>query len=152
MYNAPESFSATEAVNKENNKSLSTSKWKLLSPVADLSEITDTDDNTFLEVKKKTPLVIDLGEAVLIKGFTYIPFNKVQSSNILRYNFYISLDGKNWAQVKKNAIFNNIANNPVKQDVTLFATKSEKARYIKLEPIETVDSGDNYFVAGIKLF
>lgn len=152
LYNAPESFSATEAVNKENNKSLSTSKWKLVSPVADLSKIADTDDNTFLEVKKKTPLVIDLGEAVLIKGFTYIPFNKVQSSNILRYNFYISLDGKNWAQVKKNAIFNNIANNPVKQDVTLFATSSEKARYIKLEPIETVDSGDNYFVAGIKLF
>lgn len=152
LYNAPESFSATEGVNKENNKSLSTSKWKLVSPVADLSKITDTDDNTFLEVKKKTPLVIDLGEAELIKGFTYIPFNKVQSSNILRYNFYISLDGKNWTQVKKNAIFNNIANNPVKQDVTLFATKSEKARYIKLEPIEIVDSGDNYFVAGIKLF
>lgn len=152
LYNAPESFSATEGVNKENNKSLSTSKWKLVSPVADLSKITDTDDNTFLEVKKKTPLVIDLGEAELIKGFTYIPFNKVQSSNILRYNFYISLDGKSWTQVKKNAIFNNIANNPVKQDVTLFATKSEKARYIKLEPIETVDSGDNYFVAGIKLF
>lgn len=152
LYNAPESFSATEAVNKENNKSLSTSKWKLVSPVADLSKIADTDDNTFLEVKKKTPLVIDMGEAVLIKGFTYIPFNKVQSSNILRYNFYISLDGKNWTQVKKNAIFNNIANNPVKQEVTLFATNSEKVRYIKLEPIETVDSGDNYFVAGIKLF
>lgn len=152
LYNAPESFSATEGVNKENNKSLSASKWKLVSPVADLSKITDTDDKTFLEVKKKTPLVIDLGEAVLIKGFTYIPFNKVQSSNILRYNFYISLDGKSWTQVKKNAIFNNIANNPVKQEVTLFATNSEKARYIKLEPIETVDSGDNYFVAGIKLF
>lgn len=152
LYNAPESFSATEGVSKENNKSLSTSKWKLVSPVADLSKITDTDDNSFLEVKKKTPLVIDLGEAELINGFTYIPFNKVQSSNILRYNFYISLDGKNWTQVKKNAIFNNIANNPVKQDVTLFATKSEKARYIKLEPIEIVDSGDNYFVTGIKLF
>lgn len=151
IYNAPEQFSGVESANTD-LKFINSSKWKLISPTADLSKITDNDNTTYLEIDKNIPLVIDLGEVSKIKGFSYIPLNKVQSSNILRYNIYVSENGKDWKQVKNNAIFNNIANNPVVQDITLFADNPESVRYLKLEPIEIADSGNKYFVAGIKVF
>lgn len=151
IYNAPEQFSGAESGNAE-YKFISTSKWQIVSPQADLSKITDNDNNTYLEIDKNTPLIIDMAEMSVVKGFSYTPLNKVQSSNILRYNLYTSENGKDWKQVRKNAIFNNIANSPVRQDVTLFTDNAESIRYIKLEPIEIADSGNKYFVAGIRVF
>jgi len=151
IYNAPEQFSGAEGAITD-LKFINPSEWTLISPTADLSKITDNDNATYLEIDKNIPLVIDLGEGLKVKGFSYIPLNKVQSSNILRYNLYVSEDGKNWKQVKNSAIFNNIANNPVTQDITLFADDPESVRYLKLEPIEIADSGNKYFVAGIKVF
>lgn len=151
IYNAPEQFSGVESANTD-LKFINSSKWKLISPTADLSKITDNDNTTYLEIDKNIPLVVDLGEVFKVKGFSYVPLNKVQSSNILRYNIYVSENGKDWKQVKNNAIFNNIANNPVVQDITLFADNPESVRYLKLEPIEIADSGNKYFVAGIRVF
>ncbi|MDR2948721.1 MAG: alpha-L-fucosidase [Prevotella sp.] len=151
IYNAPEQFSGVESANTD-LKFINSSKWKLISPTADLSKITDNDNTTYLEIDKNIPLVVDMGEVFKVKGFSYVPLNKVQSSNILRYNIYVSENGKDWKQVKNNAIFNNIANNPVVQDITLFADNPESVRYLKLEPIEIADSGNKYFVAGIKVF
>lgn len=151
IYNAPDQFSQAQEANA-GHKFVSPSKWSLVSPKADLSKITDNDAGTYLEVDKNSPLVIDLGETLSVKGFSYIPLNKVQSSNILRYNLYVSENGKDWKQVQKNTIFNNIANNPIAQDVVLFANNAEKVRYLKLESVETVDSGNKYFVAGIRVF
>lgn len=152
IYNVPEQFSVSENMDAGDKTVLSTSKWKLIIPEAGLSKITDKDSNTCLEIKKDTPLVVDMGETVPVKGFSYIPLNKVQSSNILRYNFYVSTNGEDWTQVKKNAIFNNIANNPVRQDITLFDNNTVKIRYIKLEAVEIADSGDTYFITGIQVF
>lgn len=151
IYNAPEQFSGVESANTD-LKFINSSKWKLISPTADLSKITDNDNTTYLEIDKNIPLVVDMGEVFKVKGFSYVPLNKVQSSNILRYNIYVSENGKGWKSVKNNAIFNNIANNPVVQDITLFADNPESVRYIKLEPIEIAYSGNKYFVAGIKVF
>jgi alpha-L-fucosidase len=152
VYNAPERFSGAESTDIGNRESASTSKWRLISPEgADLSKITDNKADSYLYIDKNVPLTIDMGEPVSMKGFSYLPLDKVQSSNILRYNFYVSTDGRNWEQVRNNTIFNNIANSPVRQDVILY-TDPSSIRYIKLEPVEIVDSGDNYFVAGINVF
>jgi alpha-L-fucosidase len=152
VYNSPEQFS--DAGENTGNKGIKdTSKWSIVSPSATvISMITDNDNSTYTEIAKNTPFVLDLGETLLVKGFSYTPVDKVQSSNILRYNLYTSIDGQNWTQVKNNAVFNNIANNPVRQDVILFANNPEKIRYLKLEPLETADSGDKYWIAEFTVF
>ncbi len=90
------------------------------------------------------PTVIDLGENVQLKGFYYIPERVVAAANISRYNFYVSMDIKNWTPLKSNALFNNIRNNPIRQDV-LF-DKETNARYIKLEAVEVADGSDTYHI------
>ena len=57
---------------------------------------------------------------------------------IYRYHFYTSIDGKKWNQVKRNASFDNIQNNPVQQFVRF--EQPVKASYIKLEAVETVET------------
>ncbi|WP_255495182.1 hypothetical protein [Dysgonomonas sp. 521] len=52
IYNAPEQFSVSENVSAGNKTVRSTSKWKLTVPEADLSKITDGDNNTYLEINK----------------------------------------------------------------------------------------------------
>jgi len=146
-YYAPDSFSESSGMNVAHNDS--ELSWQLV--MSDISKVTDNDNSTYVEMHKETPLIIDMKGVVPVRGLSYIPYNKVQSSNILRYNLYISTDGQTWNQIKSNAIFNNIANNPVKQDIILY-TNPEEIRYIKLEPIEIVDSGNKYFVSGIKVF
>lgn len=149
-YYAPDSFSGVTGANAQDNDT--GLPWQLVkSDMSDISKLTDNDNSTYIEMDRSAPLIIDMKGIVPVRGLSYIPYNKVQSSNILRYNLYLSIDGQVWKQMKKNAIFNNIANNPVKQDIILYASP-EKIRYIKLEPVEIVDSGNKYFVSGIKVF
>ncbi|MBK5719959.1 alpha-L-fucosidase [Dysgonomonas sp. Marseille-P4677] len=121
-------------------------KWSVVSPSSEgVSKIIDGNKNTSVEVGINDALVIDLGEVLNLKGFTYTPVANVQASNISRYDFLISIDGKNWDKVKSNAIFNNMKNNPVIQNV--WFDKVVNTRYLKLSPTQLTTGGDKYKIA-----
>jgi alpha-L-fucosidase len=148
IYNAPELIVTEKVV--DNKTEIDIKGWKVISPQSFESAITDEDGVNFLKIEKNTPLIVDLGENFKFSSFSYTPLSKEQSSNILKYNFYISTDGKNWTKLKENAMFNNIANNPVVQYVAL--SQAIDARYLKLEPLEIADGGNIYFVAGLDIY
>lgn len=96
---------------------------------------------------KKDFITIDLGKEVVLKGFTYLPTEKeykltinqkeeFAGCNILSYNFYTSMDAKNWKKVISEGRFDNMENNPILQTVNF--PKESKARYIKLESLNSV--------------
>jgi len=125
-------------------------KWTVLSPASgDASKIIDgkTDETVFVKIEE--PVIIDLGAMTDLKGFYYTPQNHVSATNIQRYSFYTSADNKTWNSQKTNELFNNVRNNPIRQDVYL--GKTVKARYIKIEPAELTNQNNQYAVveAGI---
>ncbi|MDR1403570.1 MAG: alpha-L-fucosidase [Tannerellaceae bacterium] len=151
LYHAPETFDAGEA-GKETNPffDVSPEKWAVTFPDAGedaFKRIIDADATTGSYVPQRIGIVIDLNEHHLLKGFTYIPSNSSADPAIMRYHFSVSTDGKQWTQVKKDAVFNNIKNNPVRQDVW-FDTPA-KARYIRIDPLETTLGGDEFVIAEI---
>lgn len=78
------------------------------------------------------PLVIDLGEDVTLKGFTYAPLNEqAKPTMAYRYTFYVSMDGKSWTKVPTNGEFSNIMHNPLPQTVKF--AQPQKARFIKID-------------------
>ncbi|MDR0750080.1 MAG: alpha-L-fucosidase [Tannerellaceae bacterium] len=152
LYNTPESFDAEDAANvKEKNPffDVSPDKWAVTYPDGgDLfKRIIDADINTGSIVPQLIKIIIDLKESHLLKGFTYIPSYNSTEPAIMRYNFSVSKDGKQWTQAKKNAVFSNIKNNPVRQDV-LFDAPIE-ARYIMIDPLETTLGGQEFIIAEI---
>ena len=147
IYNAPKLDVAKETV--ENKNRIEIKDWKLISPQS-FNSSTVSLDGISLSIDKSVPLIVDLGKTIQFSSFSYKPQPKEQSSNILRYNFYISTDGKNWEKIKDNAMFNNIANNPVVQHVTL--SRTVESRYIMLEALEIADGGYQYFVLGFDLY
>ena len=123
-------------------------KWKIVSPVSDESAKTiDGLNTTAGTLKADIPLIVDLGEVINLKGFSYTPINATWASNIYRYNLYVSTSENNWILLKKNASFSNINNNPIKQYL-LFDSPKE-ARYIKIEPLEVTKDANEYSVAEI---
>jgi Alpha-L-fucosidase len=97
-------------------------------------------------VDMNEPMTVDMGEVASIKGFFYVPDDKVSSPNITRYNLYTSTDNTDWTLQKSNARFNNIRNNPMHQDVSF--DDIIRARYIRIEPLELANEGSKYAVAG----
>lgn len=87
-------------------------------------------------VLKGSPLVIDLGNNMKFKGFTYAP--DTIKELLYTYTFRISQDGKNWTTIKKGE-FGNIKNNPILQ--TVYFDRMQNARYIQLESIQGVEGG-----------
>jgi alpha-L-fucosidase len=86
---------------------------------------------------KKHPhhVVIDLGETLALKGFTYTPRNDHnKSGTISKFNLYVSTDGKSFTKVISHGEFSNIANNPIHQKVMF--NKMQEARYVKFESLE----------------
>ncbi|PRZ01642.1 alpha-L-fucosidase [Marinilabilia salmonicolor] len=76
-------------------------------------------------------ITVDMGEKLKINGFYYSPrAGENKSGTIARYSFFISKNGKKWTKIKDNAEFSNIANNPIRQEVTF--NKTCKARFFKL--------------------
>ena len=114
--------------------------WTVVSPEGrGMDRVVDgnfTLASTLLDNQKA--IVINLGEELTLNGFSYYPVPG-SVGNIFRYNFFTSADGKNWKEVKNNASFDNIQNNPIPQFVRF--ENAVKASYIKLEAVETVESG-----------
>ena len=79
-----------------------------------------------------SPLTIDLGKMVQLSAFTYAPLKaEAKPTMAFQYKFYVSTDGKSWAEVPTNGEFSNIMHNPLPQTVTF--NKGVQARFIKLE-------------------
>lgn len=125
-------------------------KWTVVSPSVDgISKIIDGNKNTSIEIDFDEALVVDLGEVLNLKGFSYMPKVNVQASNILKYDFFVSLDNQNWHKMKSNAIFNNIKNNPIVQNVPF--DKAVDARYLKIRPTELTNKADKYSIAELSV-
>ncbi len=75
-------------------------------------------------------IAVDMGETLLLKGFTYAPRTDGNfSGTVLRYSYEVSLDGKQWNRVIDKGEFGNMVNNPSPQRV-MFATP-QQARYFR---------------------
>ena len=91
------------------------------------------------------PLVLDLGKDTQARGFFYQPKKKGADGCIITYSLAVSPDGTQWQTVFSDKMFENIVNNPVRQDVSFSGPLT--FRYIKLTPLRTSDE-NTYGVAG----
>ena len=153
LYNIPLEYipasenQKTKLVKEEGD--LSTDKWSVLAPhIANVAEIIDGKTTT-VSINKTEPVIIDLGEQCSFSGFFYTPENRVAAPNISRYNFYVSSDGKNWVTLENNVMFDNIKNNPIRQNKHFH--KVIEARYIKLLPLELSNPSEVYTVTEVGL-
>lgn len=81
-------------------------------------------------------VIVDLGKELSIKGFSYTPEQIGDKLNLIsNYEFYTSLDGKNWVKQSEGE-FSNIKNNPIEQ-VKLF--DSVVTRFLRFVAISAVD-------------
>ncbi|MEL1240741.1 alpha-L-fucosidase [Flavobacterium flavipallidum] len=80
-------------------------------------------------------VVIDLGNLISIKGFTYTPNQAVENPGLIsNYELYSSSDGVDW-KIQSEGEFSNIKNNPIEQ-VKLF--NAINARYLRFVAKTTV--------------
>jgi alpha-L-fucosidase len=79
---------------------------------------------------------IDLGETLMLKGFSYTPRASGLGGICKDYQFEVSEDATKW--VAKKGSFGNIKNNPVKQEI-LFG-QSIKAKYIRFTSLSNVNN------------
>ena len=110
-------------------------KWKVIHSDPNAEKAIDEDPTSFWK-SDNNEIMIDLGESISLKGFTYLPpQNRFMSGVIMKYVFESSLDGKNW-KVLNSGEFSNIRNNPIKQSVRF---EPVEARYIRLKSLQTTD-------------
>ena len=80
---------------------------------AEAANAIDGDPQTVWTAKALTPLVVDMGKASEVIGFSYAPAQKEDlTGTIYKYNFYVSIDGKNWTKCDAGGEFSNIMHNP----------------------------------------
>lgn len=116
---------------------LAPTQWTLITErPGDLEKAIDGNYRTGTSIAKDKSLSVDMGATLSLKGFFYIPIPAGWAANIYRYNFLTSMDGNTWTSVIKNGVFNNIKNNPIRQNVRFELPVN--ARYFKLEPLELV--------------
>ncbi len=141
-YNEEENiFSSTKMVRYGNSKE----KWRVLSitggDLKSTEKIIDGDPSTVcvLEHNNETDpmeVIIDMGTALPIKGFSYFPQQIGNNLNLIsNYRFYTSIDNKYWKKQSEGE-FSNIENNPIIQ-IKTFPYVS--ARYIKFVSVGTVN-------------
>lgn len=145
IYNAPHFDSTTD--NNVVTNALPAKSWKVLSPIQpDADKIIDLKADMPVSVSISEPIILELDKTIPLGGFFYIPQDEVTASNIFRYNLYCSKDGKSWKQLKTNELFNNIKNNPIRQDVLFEKEVKVYAKYLKIEPVELTNKSDRYAV------
>ena len=118
---------------------ISATKWQVLNSIEKAQQVIDGNEQSAwipTGENSENELIIDLGEPLNLQGFTYLPMQQRWISGFIKdYAFYTSLDNIEWTLVKKGA-FSNIFNNPTWQRVVF---KPQKARFIKLKALTTVD-------------
>lgn len=114
-------------------------EWKVVGGNADSRLAIDGDWKTVWRASALTPLVVDMGHEVSVKGFSYAPsLEEDLTGTIYKYAFYISLDGQSWTKCEASGEFSNIMHNPVPYFVRF--GKTYPARYFKLEPISEMNN------------
>lgn len=114
-------------------------EWKVVGGNADSRLAIDGDRKTVWRASALTPLVVDMGHEVSVKGFSYAPsLEEDLAGTIYKYAFYISLDGQSWTKCEASGEFSNIMHNPVPYFVRF--GKTYPARYFKLEPISEINN------------
>lgn len=82
-------------------------------------------------------IVVDMGETLTLKGFTYSPrVDGNKSGTITKFEFYTSMDGATWQKADCNGEFANIANNTVKQHIRF--NQPLQGKYFKLVSLDDV--------------
>nr|WP_287938690.1 alpha-L-fucosidase [Algoriphagus sp.] len=114
---------------------LAKGSWKVIS--SDTLAIRAVDERaTSYWTSKTNDLIIDLGQEVDLKGFTYLPMQaRYPSGYIADYALEVSGDGKSWKRVAQGE-FSNIKNSPIEQIIKIDPTKS---RFVRLKALRTVD-------------
>ncbi len=116
-------------------------EWKVVGGNADSRLAIDGDRKTVWRASVLTPLVVDMGHEVSVKGFCYAPsLEEDLTGTIYKYAFYISLDGQSWTKCEAGGEFSNIMHNPVPYFVRF--GKTYPARYFKLEPLSEINNKD----------
>ena len=114
-------------------------EWKVVGGNADSRLAIDGDRKTVWRASALTPLVVDMGHEVSVKGFSYASsLEEDLTGTIYKYAFYISLDGQSWTKCEASGEFSNIMHNPVPYFVRF--GKTYPARYFKLEPISEINN------------
>lgn len=123
-------------------------EWKVVGGNADSRLAIDGDRKTVWRASALTPLVVDMGHEVSVKGFSYAPsLEEDLTGTIYKYAFYISLDGQSWTKCEASGEFSNIMHNPVPYFVRF--GKTYPARYFKLEPISEINNKNAVIVGEV---
>lgn len=102
-------------------------------------------------VKSATePLVLDMVEPALIKGFAYSPKQNGEDGVIVTYRLESSLDGNDWDVLAEEIMFDNIVNNPVSQHVQF--QPSIYVRFLRLIPIRVENTSGSSQTYGVTDF
>ena len=124
------------------NFDISKEKWKMAGEfeLAENAEfIFDGNPQSAWTLSNKPPVdfVIDLGEILNLKGFTYLPDQGRWNPGIIfNFEFYVSSDGRNWGQPVTKGEFSNIKNSPVLQEKVFDTIKGRFIKFCALSPAE----------------
>jgi alpha-L-fucosidase len=81
-------------------------------------------------------IAIDLGAAINLKGFTYLPRQDGNAEGMVdSYQFFVSMDGKGWRRVAEGE-FSNVSANPVEQTVSFPAIKARFVKFVATHAVE----------------
>lgn len=118
-------------VSKENWKIVSVSSGDLKTASSIIDGNPSTTWNFEEDVNQhRQEVIIDLGNEITIKGFTYTPQQIGNPLNLIsNYEFYTSIDGKNWTKQSEGE-FSNIKNNPIEQIKTFDAVRTKYLRFV----------------------
>lgn len=117
---------------------VSAAKWKVLNAQEEADQLIDGDPmSSWISPENGgNEIVVDLGETLHLKGFTYLPMQQRWIKGFIKeYVFYVSTDNSKWTLAGQGE-FGNILNSPILQRIVF---PSQKARYIKLKAKSTVD-------------
>lgn len=128
------------------------SKWKAVASSFEqdfrAANAIDANPQTIWQTQKQShcslnflgSFTIDLGEALSIFGFTYLPRQDGRDLGICtRYRLEGSLQGKKWELLGEGS-FDNIENNPVQQTVLFSKHKLKSIRFTALETLGSLPS------------
>jgi alpha-L-fucosidase len=150
---AYDSLTGKKSPGTEEEFDISRDKWSIFGTEDENAyAILDGDKETVWtqNEEKKLPvdLIIDLGKIETLKGFGYLPNQRVWNPGIINnYEFYVSDNGKSWLLADQGE-FSNVKNNPLWQIKNF---PPVKARFIKLRALSNTEETDNISYAEVKV-
>ena len=112
----------------------------------------DANPNTYWSSTETTlphSLTIDLGEEKALSGFAYTPQTHRRKGMMAKGTVSVSSDGKQWNKAV-DFEFGNLVNDPTKRFCDF--TKTQNARYVRIEVIGIEGGGNSVSIAEIDLF